>query len=149
MINHLGSVSSVFGYAEFTTQRAKMRSEVDNSESEVRWVQAEIVKSFPQYATLVDPKPLSVADVRALLRDDETLITMLVGSSTSFGLGGQARAHRLGRDQGATGACRGLEVWPGLGRGSAPAKRSFSVGLHCTQGSSKAWPCSCSSARCR
>jgi CHAT domain-containing protein len=72
------------GYAEFTTQRAKLRSEVDNSESEVRQVRAEIVKSFPQYVALADPQPLSLADIRALIRDDEALIAMLVGASTSF-----------------------------------------------------------------
>ena len=75
---------SLPGYAEFTTQRATLRREVDASESEVRQVREEILRSFPQYAALADPKPLSLADVRALLRDDETLVAMLVGSSTSF-----------------------------------------------------------------
>ncbi len=72
------------GYAEFTARRAKLRREVDDSESEVRQAREDISKSFPQYVALADPKPLSVAEVRALLRDDETLIAMLVGASTSF-----------------------------------------------------------------
>lgn len=72
------------GYAAFSTRRTALRGELDKSEDEVRQVRAEIVKSFPQYAALTDPKPLLVQDVRALLRDDEALVAMLVGSSHSF-----------------------------------------------------------------
>ena len=72
------------GFAEFTARRAALRGELDTGEGEVRQVRDEIVKSFPQYAALADPKPLSVADVRALIRDDEALLAMLVGSSSSF-----------------------------------------------------------------
>jgi CHAT domain-containing protein/tetratricopeptide (TPR) repeat protein len=72
------------GHAEFTARRAALRSELDTGEGEVRQVREEIVKSFPQYAALADPKPLSVAEVRLLIRDDEALLAMLVGSSSSF-----------------------------------------------------------------
>jgi CHAT domain-containing protein len=72
------------GYAAFSARRAALRSELDSSEADIRQVRAEIVKSFPQYAALADPKPLSVAEVGALLRDDEVLIAMLVGASRSF-----------------------------------------------------------------
>jgi CHAT domain-containing protein len=72
------------GYAEFSARRAALRGELDNSESEVQQARAEIVKSFPQYAALADPKPLSLTDVRALIRGDEALVAMLVGASSSY-----------------------------------------------------------------
>jgi CHAT domain-containing protein len=72
------------GYAAFSAQRAALRSELDKSEDEVRHVRGDIVKSFPQYAALTDPKPLTVQDVRSLLNADEALVAMLVGSSSSF-----------------------------------------------------------------
>jgi CHAT domain-containing protein len=72
------------GYAEFSSRRANLRGELDKSEDEVRQARIEIVKSFPQYAALTDPKPLAVADVRALLKEDEALIAMLVGATKSF-----------------------------------------------------------------
>ena len=52
------------------------------------------------YAALTDPKPLAVADVRALLRDDEALIAILVGSTQELRVGADARACRVGRDRG-------------------------------------------------
>jgi CHAT domain-containing protein/tetratricopeptide (TPR) repeat protein len=72
------------GYAAFSARRTALRGELDKAEEEVRQVRGDIVNSFPQYVALTDPKPLTVADVRALLRDDEALVAMLVGSSRSF-----------------------------------------------------------------
>src|SRR5262249_18496443 len=36
-----------------------------------------LAKDFPDYATLASPKPVSVADVQASLRDDEALVLFL------------------------------------------------------------------------
>jgi CHAT domain-containing protein len=72
------------GYAQFNARRAALRGELDHGESEVRQARAEIEKSFPQYALLADPKPLSLADVRGLIRGDEALLAVLVGASSSY-----------------------------------------------------------------
>jgi CHAT domain-containing protein/predicted negative regulator of RcsB-dependent stress response len=72
------------GYAAFNARRTTLRGELDGAEDEVRRVRGDIVKSFPQYVALTDPKPLTAADVRALLGDDEALVALLVGSSRSF-----------------------------------------------------------------
>jgi len=72
------------GYQEFTARRSGLRRELDDAETEIRRLRQEIVQSFPQYAALTDPKPLSVADARGLLRDDEALLAMLIGSGRSF-----------------------------------------------------------------
>lgn len=45
---------------------------------------AAISKMYPGYVALVDPQPLSVAAVQALLKDDEALVSILVGSAKSF-----------------------------------------------------------------
>jgi CHAT domain-containing protein len=72
------------GYAEFTARRAAVRGAIDAGEGEIKQVRQAIVKAFPQYVALADPKPLSLAEIRTLLRGDEALVAMLTGSSSSF-----------------------------------------------------------------
>jgi hypothetical protein len=42
------------------------------------------VAAFPAYAALADPRPLSVAETQTLLKPDEALVAILVGSAKSF-----------------------------------------------------------------
>jgi CHAT domain-containing protein len=72
------------GYAEFMARRAAVHAELDRAEAEVKALRAGIVKDFPDYDALADPKPLRVAEAQALLRDDEALVAILVGSERSF-----------------------------------------------------------------
>ena len=72
------------GYAQFTARRTALRNDIDRAESEVKEARARIFSAFPSYAALSDPKPLSVAETQALLRPNEALIAILVGSSKSF-----------------------------------------------------------------
>ena len=72
------------GYAEFTARRTALRADIDRAETEVREARAQIVKAFPAYVALADPKPLRLAEAQALLRADEALVAILVGSSKSF-----------------------------------------------------------------
>lgn len=72
------------GYTEFTARRTALRDDIDRSEREARGARAEIVRAFPDYVALADPKPLAVAEVQALLRGDEALVAILVGSAKSF-----------------------------------------------------------------
>ena len=44
----------------------------------------EIAKRFPAYASLIDPKPPSLADVRAALRPGEAMLSFYFGQTASF-----------------------------------------------------------------
>jgi CHAT domain-containing protein/tetratricopeptide (TPR) repeat protein len=75
---------SLPGHAQFTARRAALRNDIDRTETEVREARARIVSAFPNYAALSDPRPLSIAETQALLKPDEALIAILVGSDKSF-----------------------------------------------------------------
>jgi CHAT domain-containing protein len=72
------------GYAEFTARRTALRADLDRLETEAKQARVQIVKDFPLYDALADPKPLRVAEAQALLRADEALVAILVGSTRSF-----------------------------------------------------------------
>ena len=72
------------GYAQFTQRREELRSAIDRAEQDIREVRAAITKSFPDYAALADPRPLTIAAVQGVLRDEEALVVFLVGSAKSF-----------------------------------------------------------------
>ena len=40
-------------------------------------IDKQLAKDFPDYAALVSPKPLSIADVQSQLRDSEALVLFL------------------------------------------------------------------------
>ena len=72
------------GYAAYNARRTALRNEIDRADQDVREARAQIVKAFPSYVALVDPKPLRVAEAQALLRADEALVVILVGTAKSF-----------------------------------------------------------------
>jgi CHAT domain-containing protein len=72
------------GYDRFNTRRTALRSDIERAERAAREERAQISRSFPDYAALTDPRPLAVSAVQALLKDDEALVAILVGSTRSF-----------------------------------------------------------------
>ena len=72
------------GYAEFTTGRNALRKEIDALETRLRTRRAEVVAAFPQYLAFSEPAPLSVVETQSLLRDDEALVSILVGSQKTI-----------------------------------------------------------------
>ena len=72
------------GHAEFTRRRTAVRDDIDRGEREVKAARAGIIRAFPAYVALADPKPLGVAEAQALLGPDEALVAVLVGSVKSF-----------------------------------------------------------------
>jgi CHAT domain-containing protein/tetratricopeptide (TPR) repeat protein len=72
------------GYQDFNTRRTSLRNDLDTTERALDAARAEIVRAFPDYLALAEPKPLSVAEVQSLLRGDEALVAVLVGSARSF-----------------------------------------------------------------
>ena len=72
------------GYAQFTVRYNAVRDDIDRSERDVREARAAIVRAFPSYVALADPKPLTIAEVQGLLQADEALAVILVGTTKSF-----------------------------------------------------------------
>jgi hypothetical protein len=72
------------GYQAFTTQRNSVRTEIDRYERDERDARGQIIKAFPEYVALTDPKPLSIAEAQSLLKGDEVMVVVLVGSERSF-----------------------------------------------------------------
>ena len=63
---------------------AQMRKDVESLTRERGDLKAQIEKSFPDYAELIDPKPVSTAQVQSALRAGETLISIYLGEDASF-----------------------------------------------------------------
>ncbi len=63
---------------------AQMRKDVEGLTKERIDLKAQIEKRFPDYAELIDPKPVSIAQVQSALRTGETLISIYLGEDASF-----------------------------------------------------------------
>jgi CHAT domain-containing protein len=61
-----------------------MRKDVDALTAERAKLKRDIERRFPDYAELVDPKPVTVASVQAALRGQETLISIYAGEDMAF-----------------------------------------------------------------
>ncbi len=59
-------------------------AEIDKLRAQRTTAQQEIKRRFPAYADLVDPKPLSVDQIKATLRPDEALLSFYFGQTASF-----------------------------------------------------------------
>jgi CHAT domain-containing protein/tellurite resistance protein len=55
----------------------KLRSEHEN-------LRSDIAKRFPDYANLIDPRAPSINEIRAMLKQDEALLSFYFGRNTSF-----------------------------------------------------------------
>ena len=63
---------------------AQMRKDVEDLGRERSGIKAQIEKRFPEYAELVDPKPVSTTQVQSVLRVGETLISIYLGEEAAF-----------------------------------------------------------------
>jgi CHAT domain-containing protein/tetratricopeptide (TPR) repeat protein len=72
------------GFAAHTTARNARLQEMTRLDGEQAEAKAEIVRTYPDYAALIDPKPLTPTETEALLQPDEALVTILVGRDKSF-----------------------------------------------------------------
>ena len=61
-----------------------LRGEIDLLQTEIADIDGNLAKSFPRYAELANPKPLKIADVQALLDEDEALLVFFTGESNNF-----------------------------------------------------------------
>jgi CHAT domain-containing protein len=72
------------GYREFSAARAMRLNESQHLEEELAVTRANVVKRFPDFLSLAEPEPLSVAEVRQLLRPDEALVAILTGAKSGL-----------------------------------------------------------------
>jgi CHAT domain-containing protein/tetratricopeptide (TPR) repeat protein len=72
------------GYREFSAARAVRLDESQRLEEELAVTRAAVVKRFPDFLSLAEPEPLSVAEARQLLTPDEALVAMLTGPKSGL-----------------------------------------------------------------
>ena len=72
------------GYAEFESVRQARLDESQRLELELTGARADVVKRFPEYLSLAEPAPLSVAETQKLLNEDEALVAILTGPESSL-----------------------------------------------------------------
>jgi CHAT domain-containing protein len=63
---------------------AELRAQVTALRSKRTGIRKEIGQKFPNYASLIDPRPPSVADIKAALKPSETFLSFYFGRQTSF-----------------------------------------------------------------
>ena len=62
----------------------RLRGEIDSLRSEIGEIDAKLLAAFPRYSDLASPAPLSIAEVQALLEEDESLLFALAGADQIF-----------------------------------------------------------------
>jgi CHAT domain-containing protein len=63
---------------------AGIRTEIDNLRAQRTKLKLTIEKRFPDYANLVDPKPVTLQQARAALKAGEALISLYVGQNKTY-----------------------------------------------------------------
>jgi len=63
---------------------AALRTQVDQLRGARAKLREEIEKRFPDYANLIDPKPVGIDQARKVLGADEAMVTFYLGESRSF-----------------------------------------------------------------
>ncbi|HYQ08756.1 MAG TPA: CHAT domain-containing tetratricopeptide repeat protein, partial [Xanthobacteraceae bacterium] len=61
-----------------------IRTEIEQLRTERKTAQQQIKQRFPAYATLIDPKPPTVDEIKAALRSGEALLSFYFGQDKSF-----------------------------------------------------------------
>ncbi len=72
------------GYASFAATRASNIDESQRLEQDLSATRAAVVKRFPDFLSLSEPEPLSMAETRRLLQPDEALVAILTGPKSSL-----------------------------------------------------------------
>ncbi len=72
------------GYRDFSVSRAARLDESQRLEMELAETRNAVVKRFPEFLSLSEPEPVSVAETQRLLGADEALVAMLSGSKSGL-----------------------------------------------------------------
>lgn len=63
---------------------AQMRTRISELEREQRNLSADLLRRFPAYANLISPRPATVVEARAALRDGEVLLSLLTTDEQTY-----------------------------------------------------------------
>ncbi len=72
------------GYGDFTQRRTARIAESQRLETQLAEERKAVVGKFPDYMSLSEPRPLTVAETQGLLGEDEALVAILTGSTRSI-----------------------------------------------------------------
>ncbi|MCE7505945.1 CHAT domain-containing protein [Polynucleobacter sp. IMCC30063] len=64
--------------------QANIKKDLQNLRLEAKKTFKEIEKNFPEYADLISPKPVSLANLQKTLRPNEVLVTWFIGKKSSY-----------------------------------------------------------------
>ena len=78
------AIKNLPGHAEFGTAMKARQEESARLQKEWEAMRADVVKRFPEYLSLSDPAPLTVAETQKLLKEDEALVAILTGPESSL-----------------------------------------------------------------
>ena len=62
----------------------KLRQSLAETDGELAGLLARLQEDFPEYASLANPRPMSMDDIRKTLRDDELLVQYSVGTTRGY-----------------------------------------------------------------
>lgn len=91
--------------------RTAARSRYGEVAAALKIVEADIDRSYPDYAELISPKPLTVAEVQRLLKPDEALLVVLVNDEATYVWGVTRQAVSWARAAGYGTADVGVDVF--------------------------------------
>jgi CHAT domain-containing protein len=64
--------------------QAKMRADIEQLRKDAKRATMLIALDFPEYAELVNPKPISLEKIQKTIKPNETLVSWFVGTKTSY-----------------------------------------------------------------
>ena len=87
-LNRIGALNQLLGRlaAEESASKvvADMRGEIERLRGERVQLRAEIQKRFPEYAELVEPRPVALDELRKLLARDEAMVAIYAGERQTY-----------------------------------------------------------------
>ncbi len=80
----LAAVQKMPGFAELGNTMKAHNDESRRLQDELNAARAAVVKRFPEYLSIADPAPLTVAETQRLLKEDEALVAILTAPERSM-----------------------------------------------------------------
>jgi CHAT domain-containing protein len=80
----VGASQTVPGFAELADAQKDRSVQSRQLEEEYRTARADVARRFPEYMSIAEPDPLSVAETQGLLKNDEALVAILTAPESSM-----------------------------------------------------------------
>lgn len=72
------------GSAKSSNEQGELKTRLDELRAEYEEIQAQVRNQSPRYQALSRPKPLTIADIQAQLKDDDLLLEYVLGDKKSY-----------------------------------------------------------------